>query len=263
MSATVKLTAEVLEVLNAAAVEGNTLRLTGQLDRKTYTAVNKALELMGGKWSRSARAHVFEDAAQDVIADAVATGLVVDTKKHFQFFETPPDVAKRLVELAAPQRKHKILEPSAGQGAIIKAINAYFPVGPRGFEQPFPTVYACELWDKNRVHLVNMGSPILEHDFLKLRDCTFDRVIANPPFTRGQDIEHVSHMWRVTKPGGRIVSVMAAGWRFNMARKFQLFREWIELAEGEWHELPPGSFAPSGTMVQAGILVLNKPLSDG
>ena len=32
----------------------------GQLDRKTYSAVNKCLEAIGGKWSRKEKGHIFE-----------------------------------------------------------------------------------------------------------------------------------------------------------------------------------------------------------
>jgi hypothetical protein len=39
-------------------VSRNHLTLTGQLDRPTYVAVNKILDLMGGKWNRGAKAHV-------------------------------------------------------------------------------------------------------------------------------------------------------------------------------------------------------------
>ena len=37
----------------------------------------------------------------------------------------------------------------------------------------------------------------------------YDRIIANPPFTKNQDIDHVMQMWNFLKPGGRIVSIMS------------------------------------------------------
>jgi hypothetical protein len=43
----------VLAILDGAKIENNIVKLTcGQLDRKTYEAVNKVLVDLGGKWNR-------------------------------------------------------------------------------------------------------------------------------------------------------------------------------------------------------------------
>ena len=44
----------IIEVLAKAEVSGNTLRLTEQLDRKTYQQVSKVLSAIGGTAPRSA-----------------------------------------------------------------------------------------------------------------------------------------------------------------------------------------------------------------
>jgi hypothetical protein len=250
---TLRLTPEVHAVLSAAACDGNKLVLTGQLDRKLYVQVNKALELMGGSWNRKARAHVFEDSADDVVADAIATGAVLDLKKHFQFFETPPAVAELLIELAdlegaaLDNQAFTILEPSAGRGALVRAIRA------AGFEP-----VACELWDRNRQELEKLNVEILSADFFAPTGRRFDRIIANPPFTRGQDVEHVTRMIELTAPCGRLASVMSPGWRFRQDKRAQAFKALAERHNAEWHELPAGSFAASGTNVNAGIIVIEK-----
>jgi methylase of polypeptide subunit release factors len=248
---TLRLTPAVHDVLRAAQCEGNRVVLAGQLDRKLYVQVDKALKLMGGKWNTKARAHLFEDAAEDVIADAIATGTVLDLKKHFQFFETPPDVAELLVDHAQLHKDQCMLEPSAGRGAIIKVIRARFG------ENLY--LFACELWDKNREALREMGVQIAMPNFFELVGCRpFDRIIANPPFTCGQDVDHVTHMIEMLAPGGRLASVMSPGWRFREDKKFRAFRERAQALGAEWHELPPGSFAASGTNVNAGIIVIQK-----
>jgi len=93
MNACLTISEPVLAVLNASTIEGATLKLNGQLDRALYTAVNKVLELLGGKWNRKAAAHVFEDDPARVIAEALEAGTVVDEKKLYQFYETPRAVA--------------------------------------------------------------------------------------------------------------------------------------------------------------------------
>ena len=55
-------------------------------------------------------------------------------KKEFQFFATPEKLADELVNLADLKQHDTILEPSAGQGAIVKAINKVCDVVPDCFE---------------------------------------------------------------------------------------------------------------------------------
>jgi hypothetical protein len=61
MAATKKISPETLAVLASMEVDDCIARITeGQLDRKLYEDVNKALAAIGGKWNRSKRGHVFE-----------------------------------------------------------------------------------------------------------------------------------------------------------------------------------------------------------
>jgi 16S rRNA A1518/A1519 N6-dimethyltransferase RsmA/KsgA/DIM1 with predicted DNA glycosylase/AP lyase activity len=47
---------------------------------------------------------------------------VIDVKVLYQQYYTPSELAKQLVELADIQPTDDVLEPSAGQGAIVKEI---------------------------------------------------------------------------------------------------------------------------------------------
>jgi len=49
-------------------------------------------------------------------------GEVTDFQKLYQFYETPPELARRMVALADVRDGQKVLEPSAGRGAILKAM---------------------------------------------------------------------------------------------------------------------------------------------
>jgi len=69
-------------------------------------------------------------------------GEKVNLKKEFQFFGTPQKLAEELVMNADVQEHHSVLEPSAGQGAII---NAIFKLTDRK-----EYIYYCELMDINR-----------------------------------------------------------------------------------------------------------------
>jgi predicted RNA methylase len=264
-----KFDADVADVLRTAKVEGNKLILTcGQLDRKVYAKVNKSIELMGGKWNRFEEAHVF--AAGDpapALAAALGDGHVIDRKQTFQFFETPPALAERMVELAnCGACMPTILEPSAGRGAIVAALKR------AGYEgESLMTV--VELDPQNTPALLSVAPKArtyLETDFLKLTYAhlvetgpgQFDRILMNPPFTRGQDTDHVRHAFELLKPGGRLVAIMSTGPFHRADARSVEFREWLDsestLTLVEDEELPPGTFADAGTNVSARLIVLDK-----
>lgn len=249
---------DVLDVLRNIECEGIYARITRQVDRGLYVRTNKVLEALGGKWSRKARAHVFEDDAWVAIADAVSSGTY--TKNPFAFFETPEHVADELVVLAsvpADNSRPLFLEPSAGRGAICQAIMRRFPQA---------VIFAVEIDEAmaNRLSqiLPEPSYPRLRNcDFLKLEDDElplFDAVVMNPPFNRGQDMQHVLHAWQFVRPGGCLVSVMSPSWTFRQDRKAVEFQQFAARQEAGWEMLPAGTFKAAGTMVNTGIFWARK-----
>ena len=73
--------------------------------RKLYTEVNAALEALGGTWNRKARAHVFEQDPADALDRVLVDGGFHDVKRDLDQFFTPPELAKRVVEMADDARK--------------------------------------------------------------------------------------------------------------------------------------------------------------
>lgn len=241
-----KIETDVIEILEQCRIEENRLFLPDiQLDRKLYVKVNKVLNLAGGTWTRGVKSHVFHEDVGDRLDTLILTGEIVDTNKELQFFETPPAVVEQLFELAELKPDDRILEPSAGKGAIAFAIidKGFMPIAYE-IHEPFVEILsarlACVCWC----------------NFLEGTGGTkFDKVIANPPFTRQQDIDHVEKMIDVCS--GRVVSVMCASvmWRDN--KKAKMFRELIDQMGGEFIELPEGSFKESGTMVNTCLVVVD------
>lgn len=82
----------------------------------------------------------------------------------------------------------------------------------------------------------------------------YDTVVMNPPFDRERDIDHVTHALSFLKTGGHLVAIMSAGTEFRETRKAIAFRELMESMGAQWKELPPGSFAESGTYVNTVML---------
>jgi phospholipid N-methyltransferase len=152
-------------------------------------------------------------------------------------FPTPPEVARRVVELADIQPGQRVLEPSAGTGSLLEAL------------PDTPTV-AVEINGQLAEALQRRftGAEVHRGDFLTMNGelGTFDRIVMNPPFDHGSDIEHVRHAYAKLKPGGRLVAICANG-----------PRQQDELGEisATWESLPSG-WCP-GTAVNAAIVVLD------
>ena len=90
----------IISILAKCEVEGKTLKITEQLDRKAYAQLNKVLTAIGGKWNASKKAHIFKEDVSEMIENIINTGEYSCIKKDFQFFPTPIELAKKVVELA-------------------------------------------------------------------------------------------------------------------------------------------------------------------
>ncbi|MEU9602731.1 hypothetical protein AB0E06_38820 [Streptomyces sp. NPDC048109] len=83
----------------------------------------------------------------------------------------------------------------------------------------------------------------------------YDRVLMNPPFTRGTDMAHVTHALRFLTPDGLLVSVMS--WVVTeQTRSTAAFRQLVEHRGGLVEALPARAFAESGTTVGTVIVTI-------
>lgn len=245
-----KVSNDVLNVLAAADFAGQRLVLTGQLDRKLYTATNAVLEAAGGKWDRKAKAHVFPVDAADAMEQIIQTGevtLIRTIQQDFGYFPTPQPVVDRLRELAQVGYGMSLLEPSAGRGAIA---GAFFDVA---------MVHVNELLQAN-FEVLNSDDryeTATQRDFLTIDPApVYDRVVMNPPFAKQADIKHVLHALKFLKPDGLLVSVMSAGVTFRDDRLTRDFRDLIRSRGGDIEALDDGAFKASGTMVRTVIVTI-------
>jgi len=241
------------QVLKECVVDGNIVKLPNiQLDRKEYLEVKKALELIGGKWKGGKVAgFVFVTDPTDLLSE-ITTGEKRNLKKEFQFFATPENLADQLVYFADLQQHDTILEPSAGQGAIIQAINKVCDVVPDCYE----------LMDVNTLILnkTDYSFNLIGADFFHHGDKTYTKIIANPPFTKNQDIDHLKEMYELLSRGGRLVCITSKTWARGSQKKQVAFRDWLDEIEAETLPIEAGTFKESGTSVGGYIIVINKPL---
>lgn len=237
-----KIKNEVANVLANSRVEGNKLYLPeGQLERKLYVDVNKVLVAIKGTWNRSAKAHIFPNDPAEVIDQILLTGEYVDAKKEYQFFETPTKLVEQLADYASIKDGESVLEPSAGKGRIA------------GY------LYSCdciELNPENNKWLKDNGFNVIHDDFMTFSPKKdYDVIVANPPFSKQQDIDHVLHMISIAKR--RVVSIMSASvlWRDN--KKSVNFREIISNLGGIFIEVPEGAFKEYGTNIRTCIVCVD------
>lgn len=238
---------EVINILEQCTVENDTVYLPNiQLERKLYQDTNKVLESIGGKWNRKAKGHVFDEDPTDSLEEILLTSEYSDQKKEFQFFPTPENLAWQLVEFAEVKPDDVLLEPSAGQGAIV---------------DEFPkenTAIIFELNDKNVQVLREKGYEVVKTDFLTENGFVVDKIIMNPPFSRQQDISHILHAYSLLGEGGILVSIVSESPFFRDNKKSMEFRQFLEDNDAEIIKLPEGSFKESGTMVNTRIIKIKK-----
>ncbi len=241
------------EVLESCSVEANVVKLPNVvLDRNLYVKVKKQLELIGGAWKGGkTQGFVFASNPAHLLMGVINGG---NLKKEYQFFATPPELGRYLIELANVKPHHIVLEPEAGQGAIIKLLNEIEIV---------PDCY--ELMDVNRQILRSSGLKyrLMGDDFLKgTREIKYDRIVANPPFSGNQDIAHVMEMYEVLAPKGRMVSVMSNSWVHGERSAQVNFKNWlygrVNAGMAQVENINNGTFKASGTMVGAKIVIIDK-----
>lgn len=118
-----KLTDFWKKVLQESEIIENKLFLKTQMDRKQYLELNKVLEVLWWKRNKKEKCHIFKTKnLKEAIDEVCDTMEVVDIKVLYQQYYTPSDLAKYILELANIKKDDIILEPSAGQGAIVDEI---------------------------------------------------------------------------------------------------------------------------------------------
>jgi type I restriction-modification system DNA methylase subunit len=241
---------EIIDILEACEVKGKTIYLPQvKLDRKTYLAVNKCLESIGGKWNKKAKGHVFEDVPANLLDNLLVTGETTDVKKEFQFFETPPELANKMVGMLNLQSEDRVLEPSAGQGAILDCFAK---------QNPRIILTVIELFEKNIGALQKKGYFPMQEDFLNLTSSKFDKIIMNPPFTRQQDIDHILHASSLLANHGILVSIVSESPFFRTNKKSVEFRKFLDSVNAEVIKNDDGAFKKSGTMASTRIIKITK-----
>lgn len=171
------------------------------------------------------------------------------------FFPTPKELALDMAEELAIQSGMSLLEPSAGLGTLVEAVQDIEKDVDILTIEP---IYQC------RDILEAKGFKVSdETDFMKFEtDVLFDRIIMNPPFEKQQDIQHIRKAFDLLKPDGRMVALASPSCLTNSNGKATEFRNWLKTINHEVRQLPSGSFKSSfnPTGVNVVMFVIDKLL---
>lgn len=264
MKSIIQLDSDVHEILSRSIVDGTILRLPPEkLQKKLYARVNQALEALGGKWDRKLKGHVFATDPSAPIASATGDGHVVKSvvdPNPLSFFPTSPELADQVAERLQARPTDRILEPSAGDGALVRAILRRL----NGHRPAILNLTLVEI-DPGRFSLLrqDFDSSLFGEDFLEMRPSEhlpFHRIAMNPPFENEGDARHIGHALDFLAPGGRLVAIAGFGFEFRRTRKLTIgVRERVLSWGGTIERLPEDAFKRAGTAVQTVLVTVDRP----
>lgn len=249
---TAALSAAALDVLaTATAAEDRVTLPARQLDRKVYQEVDRALSRLGGRWDRRARAHLFPADPRDDFAALLDDGrMPVDQVKAMAYWRTPDQLADDMAARLNLPACASVLEPSAGDGALVAAVLRRCPTARVAAVEP----------DRSRFDEVSMRASTAwcmsfeEFTATITQAHPIDAVIMNPPFSvpgnRTIYVDHIDLAWRMVRSGGRLVAIAPDGLRTGRTRKVAELRDRIERAGGGILPLPEDTFREAGTAVR-------------
>lgn len=248
-------------------IEDNNLYLPSrdvvELSPKVYSKeVRQPLLDLGGRWSTSFQCWEF-DFDPSLRIQELIEGKKTKLSSKFHFFETPVSLASSLFQFCeeAGIRWWEILdletanclEPSAGRGRLIQRLHingfkniSYYELMPENRE------VLKDVFNRHKINPVYLGE-----DFMKGSKMDFDLIIANPPFR--EDEKHIKQMFKVTKPGGIILTL--ANPKLYCSEKFE---EFLQENSNKWlmRELFSDKDSPifEGTNIGCTVIAAQKKL---
>ncbi|MBM6759734.1 hypothetical protein [Bacteroides mediterraneensis] len=135
----------------------------------------------------------------------------------------------------------------------------YFYMNRGGFSYP----WVVNICNRNG-YIIKDGSMyddyihLLDYFHLDTHNAQYDKIIANPPFSKNQDIRHVRRMYECLNSGGVLAAITGPHWEFGSESECNDFRQWLEDNGGKKFEIEEGAFKESGTGTKTIAIVINK-----
>ena len=219
-----------------------------------YDALKYRLEKIGGHWRERFGGFVFDvDPIPALMDEKTWEPVEHDNYDKWriarQFYPTPPDLAKKVVEMCEIEPHHTVLEPSAGTGALLK------PIGRKD------NVLAVEIDPAMAHQLEDEGYDVFNTSFeeASARLSLVDRIVMNPPFgPKQKDIQHIMMAYKLLKQGGVMVAIMGENDLYYNTELTNTFNTFLRIVNATVEEVPIRSFLCSGTRVDTVIVKIKK-----
>lgn len=153
------------------------------------------------------------------------------------FYATPIECVNEILDALPELGKHLfILEPSAGNGNIIKALRA------RGVSAV--DIEAVEIRESERENLLKLADTVRIDDFLTsdTEYLEYDLIIGNPPYSLAQ--EFVDKCLGLLAPGGKLVFLLRTAF-LESKKRFKWWQDKLPSGLYTLHNRP--SFTGKGT----------------
>lgn len=246
------------ELLAFVRVEDNVAIFSSEERVPDWDLLKRIMVALGGTWKTGGKkapgGFRFPDDldASELVRLAKETGEITDPKAA-EFFWTSDELADKLAAFIAPVATGRYLEPSAGKGALARALRRACP------ELTSSSIDCVEPLEENRKALRDAGFFLIGHDFMAIEPpCNWDGVILNPPFSGQADCRHILRAIEFVKPGGRVAAIASVGVQYRQNKLAQQFRDELSRHGAEVIENPEGSFEHAGTSVRTCRILLTK-----
>lgn len=232
---------------------------TEQLSNKEYDKIKPIIENLGGHWRERYRAFVFPPTI-------LKRNYISRWKEESQFFPTPVSVVGTMLYMSGLCIKHpdehrnnlkiaRILEPSAGQGAILDIVK-------KNINTPY-TLQAVEPDPSNIKILKASGYNVAETTFENFYEQnigkhSYTHILMNPPFSLGRDMKHIRLAYDLLDKDGILVSVMSENSLYYDCDETRDFVKWLNKNIGTITPIPSFSFSESGTSIETVLITLRK-----
>ena len=119
-------------------------------------------------------------------------------RKPYDFYATPVECVENFVNNYAFKIEGEVLEPSAGNGNVVKVLKNIYPDS---------VVTGCEIREEERAGLLKICDEVVIGDFLKMDiDKKYDYIIGNPPYSHA--IDFVEKCLTLLKDDGKLIFLL-------------------------------------------------------
>lgn len=223
---------------------------------------------IGGHWSEAHKSFVFiKEVSTGIIREVIqkANNQFPLSKEQverekLQAYFTPPEISKKMQQLAHICDNDIVLDPSAGTGNLVNGLNV--PKDNIFLVEPNPEF--CEFL--RRSGYVNVIQSTFEEALdKKVLPNNISKILMNPPFSKQSDLKHILLAYELLNKGGTLVSIIGKNSLLERDinnQKSPTLENFINTCKSsKSHQLvnlEPNSFEESGTICDTCMIILEK-----